>query len=167
MRSWPPASTAIVPVARLPRWAAASMPRARPETTAKPGASELAREPLGEAHARRRGVARADDGDGRWAKRLRVATHGEQRRSIVDHPQAVRSSLSASKVTPNAFAAAAGKIGQRRERGAGAAAVIDQGAEGPRPDIVAADEAQPVEALFVGQAGGFEHGTYLSRSTGP
>jgi hypothetical protein len=24
--------------------------------------------------------------------------------------------------------------------------------------MVAADEAQPVEALFVGQAGGFEHG---------
>ena len=31
-RSWPPASTAIVPVARLARCAAASMPRARPET---------------------------------------------------------------------------------------------------------------------------------------
>jgi hypothetical protein len=36
--------------------------------------------------------------------------------------------------------------------------VIDEGAEGARPDMVAADEAQPVEALFVVQAGGFEHG---------
>ena len=61
-------------------------------------------------------------------------------------------------------AAAAGKIGQRRERGAGATAVIDQGAEGARPDMVAADEAQPVEALFVGQAGGFKHGAYPSLS---
>jgi hypothetical protein len=36
MCAWPPASTAIVPVARLAAWAAASMPRASPETTAKP-----------------------------------------------------------------------------------------------------------------------------------
>jgi hypothetical protein len=36
MRSWPPASTAMVPPARLVRCAAASMPRARPEITAKP-----------------------------------------------------------------------------------------------------------------------------------
>jgi hypothetical protein len=64
-------------------------------------------------------------------------------------------------------AAAAGEIGQGREGGAGSAAVINQGAEGARPDMVAADEAQPVEALFVGQAGGVEHGTCPSRSTGP
>ena len=36
MRSWPPASTATVPVGRLARCAAASMPRASPEAIAKP-----------------------------------------------------------------------------------------------------------------------------------
>ena len=41
--------------------------------------------------------------------------------------------------------------GQGLERGAGAAEMIDEGAEGARPDVLAADEAQPVEALFVGE----------------
>jgi hypothetical protein len=118
-----------------------------------------------------------------------VAAHGEERRGVVDHAQAVRivrlaqrqqgdaespgrrelalGVLARVHARGTACAAAAGEIGQGREGGSGAAAVIDQGAEGARPDMVAADEAQPVETLFVGQAGGFEHGTYPSRSTGP
>jgi hypothetical protein len=52
--------------------------------------AEVAREPLGEAHARRRGVARADDGDRRRGECRDVAAHGKERRSVVDHPQAVR-----------------------------------------------------------------------------
>jgi hypothetical protein len=48
-------------------------------------------------------------------------------------------------------AAAARQLRQRRERRTGAAAVIDEGTEGARPDILAADEAQPVEPLAVAQ----------------
>jgi len=44
-------------------------------------------------------------------------------------------------------AAAPGEIRQRLERGAGAAAVIDEGAESARADVLGTDEAQPVEAL--------------------
>ena len=36
MRSWPPASTATVPVASVALWPRASMPRARPDTTTNP-----------------------------------------------------------------------------------------------------------------------------------
>jgi hypothetical protein len=48
-------------------------------------------------------------------------------------------------------AAAPGQIGQCRERPAGTAIIIDQRAERPRPDILAADKAQPVEPLLVGK----------------
>ena len=48
-------------------------------------------------------------------------------------------------------AAATRQIRQRRERGPGATAMIDEGAESARPDILAADEAQPVEPLAVAQ----------------
>jgi hypothetical protein len=47
-----------------------------------------------------------------------------------------------------ARAAAAGEIRQRRQRGACAAVVVDQRAEGARADIVAADEAKPIEPLL-------------------
>ena len=43
------------------------------------------------------------------------------------------------------------QLRQRRERRTGATAVIDEGTEGARPDILAADEAQPVEPLAVAQ----------------
>src|SRR6202030_4177712 len=45
--------------------------------------------------------------------------------------------------------------GQGLKRGTGAAEVIDKGAKSPRPDILAADEAQPVEPLFVGEVDSF------------
>jgi hypothetical protein len=48
-------------------------------------------------------------------------------------------------------AAAAGKLGKRRQCGARAAVVIDQRAEGAWADVVAADEAQPIEPLLVGE----------------
>jgi hypothetical protein len=50
-----------------------------------------------------------------------------------------------------ARAAAAGKSGERRQRRAGAAVVVDQRTEGTRADIVAADEAKPIEPLLVGR----------------
>ena len=44
-----------------------------------------------------------------------------------------------------------GELGQRVERRARAAEMIDQVAEGARADIVAADQPQPVEPLLVGE----------------
>ncbi len=46
-------------------------------------------------------------------------------------------------------------IGKRIERGAGPAEMIDERAKGARTDILAANEAQPVEPLLVGQAHAF------------
>ena len=97
-----------------------------------------------------------------------------QRRRIVDHLQALRIvgladgderdvELSrgvrsharprrANKSAARAAAATARQRGQRLERRAGAAEMIDQGAKRARPDILAADQPQPVDALLVGQA---------------
>src|SRR5450756_2542821 len=49
-------------------------------------------------------------------------------------------------------AAAAGERGQGAQRGARAAIMIDQVAEGTRADIVGPDEAQPVEPLLFAQS---------------
>src|ERR1700726_218526 len=89
MRLWPPASTATVPVARLARWAAASMPRARPDTTTRP-ASPSSREPAGELDAGRRGVAGPDHGDHRAIEDRQMSAHRDEWRGIVDHLQAPR-----------------------------------------------------------------------------
>ncbi len=47
-------------------------------------------------------------------------------------------------------AAAAGELRQRLERGPRAAISVDQRPKGARPDILRADETQPVEQLRVG-----------------
>ena len=54
------------------------------------GVAEIARQPLGEPHAGRRGIARADDRDHRQGERRGVAAHRKQRRRVVDHLQAQR-----------------------------------------------------------------------------
>ena len=174
MRSWPPASTATVPVARLARCAAASMPRASPETMTKPASPSSRAMRSRELDAGGRGVARADDGDQRPGQTPRVAAHRDQRRRVVDHPQprrivrlaerdeARRRALRAASSSRSASsreqmragprrAAAPRQLRQRVERGARAAEMIDQVAEGARPDVVAADQPQPVEPLLVGQ----------------
>src|SRR5262245_43971014 len=162
----------MVPVARLARWAAASMPRARPETTAKPAAPR-SRQPLGETQARGRGIARADDRDRRQMQHGGLAAHGKKRRGVVDHLQPGRiiglperhegdaeglrrlelplGVLPGMDAGGAACTAAAGEIRQRRQRRAGAAVVVDQRAEGARTDIVAADEAKPIEPLLLAQ----------------
>src|SRR5712691_6456919 len=48
-------------------------------------------------------------------------------------------------------AAAPRQVRQPLQRGARAAEMIDQRTKGARPDIVGADQPQPVDALFVGQ----------------
>ena len=102
-----------------------------------------------------------------------LAAHGQKRRRIVDHLQARRIIGLAERDEGDAArlarpsirrrrlrradarraggAAAAGERRQRIERGARAAVIIDQIAEGARADIVAADQAQPVEPLLLAQ----------------
>jgi len=135
--------------------------------------ARLARQPLGETQTRGRGIARADDGDRRQMQHGGLAAHGQKRRSVVDHLQPGRiiglperhegdaegfrrleltlGVLAGMDAGGTARAAAAGEIGQRRQRRAGAAVVVDQRAEGARADIVAADEAKPIEPLLLAQ----------------
>jgi len=102
-----------------------------------------------------------------------LAAHGKKRRGVVDHLQPARiiglpkrhegdaegfrrlelplGVLAGMDAGGAARAAAAGEIRQRRQRGACAAVVVDQRAEGARADIVAADEAKPIEPLLVGR----------------
>ena len=71
-----------MPVARAAACAAASMPRARPETTTKPGGAEIGREPRRHPAAERRGVARPDERDGGPRGEPRVAERPEHRRRV-------------------------------------------------------------------------------------
>jgi hypothetical protein len=134
------------------------------------GVAEVAREPLGEAQAGSRGVARADNGDRRQVERRRPPAHRQERRGVVDHLQAARIVGLAqrdqrhpegvgglelafgipTRVDPGGAdrAAAAGEIGQRRERGARPAAVVDERPKCARADVVATDQPQPVEPLL-------------------
>ena len=108
---------------------------------------------------------------------LDFAAHADQRRRVVDHPQPRRIVRLAERDQRDAEPARSGELAlgvrarvdanglwlrrraapvrQRVEGGARAAAMIDQAAEGARSDVVAADEAQPVEPLLVGQAYAF------------
>ena len=52
-------------------------------------------------------------------------------------------------------AAAPREFGQRLERRPRAAAIVEKRAKGARPDVLRADEPQPVEPLFVGESRGF------------
>ena len=142
---------------------------------AEAGLAQFARQPLGEFHAGGRGVARADNGDHRLRQDgASLPRTAKQRRRIVDHLQArriirlaERDQFDAARAAPPSIraaassreqmrdargAAAARERGQGVERGARAAVMVDQVAEGARPDIVAADEPQPVEPLLVGQS---------------
>ncbi len=102
---------------------------------------------------------------------------GDERRRVIDHCQPVWIIVFAERdengaeflrggdllfrlgaradVRRAAAAAAAGKPRQRLKRRSRAAEMIDQCAERPRPDILAANEPQPVEPLLIGQADGF------------
>ena len=67
-------------VARLARWAAASMPRARPDTMPKPASPRSRASRSREFDAGGGGVARADDGDQRPRQDGELAAHRQQRR---------------------------------------------------------------------------------------
>src|SRR5262249_56845375 len=59
--------------------------------------------------------------------------------------------------------AARGEMGKRGRRRPRTAVMIDEGAEGARPHIVAADETQPIEPLLVAEP----HALTLFRHTAP
>jgi hypothetical protein len=126
------------------------MPRASPDATRKRAAPSSRASRSG-----RGGVARADHGDQRTAQHGGIAAHRQERRGILDgletggiiglaqrHEAGAeplrRRDLSLGLV-PRAHsqrprcAAAPGEIGQRGERGAGAAAMIDERAKRARP----------------------------------
>ena len=146
----------------------------QPRYGAKTGRAQIARQPLGEFDAGRGSVARADDGDQRPRQHGEFATHRQQRRRVVDHLQprriirlAERDEVDAARARRLQFglgvlaradarrrrcAAAAGERGQGGQRGARAAIMIDQVAEGARADIVGPDEAQPIEPLLLAQS---------------
>src|SRR5207253_1071211 len=106
------------------------------------------------------------------AERSPVAAHGDERRRVRDGGERVRiigfaqgdergaelggGGKLALGVRPRADAAwprraaAPRQLRQGGKRGAGAAVMVDEGAERARPDMLAADQAQPVELLRVG-----------------
>ena len=114
---WPPASTATVPLARLARCAAASMPRARPETMPKPASPSSRASDCGEFGAGGGGVARADDGDQRPGQHRAVAAHREQRRRVVDHLQPQRVVRFAERDEMHAAGARRLQLGSASSRG--------------------------------------------------
>ena len=101
------------------------------------------------------------------------AAHRQEGRRIVDHAQArwvvelaQRDPFDPERYGRGEFAlglcrradacrpgrpAAAGQFGQRREGRPCSAIVVDQGAEGAGTDVLAADEAKPVDPLLIGQ----------------
>ena len=149
------------------------MPAGEPRCNGESGVSQIAGERLGKFEAGTRGVARTDDPDHRPHLDLARAAHTEQRRRIVDQCEARRVAILPRRQQRHAHAFAACdlaggfvvgadpsgsrrasascQLGQVIERGACAAVVIDERAEGTRSDIVAADQAQPVNPLRVGQ----------------
>src|SRR5262245_65037494 len=80
-------------------------------------AAEIARQPLGKAQARGRGIAGADDGDRRQMQRRGLAAHSKKGRGVVDHLQPARivGLPSATKATPRAFAALSSRSASWRE----------------------------------------------------
>src|SRR5262249_5514906 len=151
-------------LARLARCAAASMPRASPETTAKPAsprsrasrsakrtpAADALRAPTTAtagrlsaaalprtAKKRRRGVDHLQTA-GVIGRAERHEAHAESFRCL----EFARGVLAGGNPGRPLGAAASGEIGYRGKRRPRAAVMIDECAEGARPHIVAADKTQ-------------------------
>ena len=157
----------MVPLARLARCAAASMPRASPETTAKPAsprsrasrsakrtpAADALRAPTTATAGRLSAAALP-----RTAKSGRVVDHLQTAGIIglAEHAESfrclefARGVLAGGPGRPRG-AAASGEIGYRGKRRPRAAVMIVECAEGARPHIVAADKTQPIKPLLVAE----------------
>ena len=145
----------------------------QPRDDDEAGVAEIARQLACEFQPGAGGVARADDGDHRPHQRVGRAAHAEQRRRIVERrqPRRIAGLAGRDQATPilsaggefgprlvlaadaarTRGAAAPRQIGQPFQRGARAAEMIEQRAEGARPDIVGADQPQPVDPLGIGE----------------
>ena len=162
----------MVPVARLARCAAASMPRARPETTPKPASPRSRASRSANLTPAAEALRAPTMATQERVEHGALPAHGDQRRGVVDHLQARRIVRLPERDQAHAKragglqlalgvgtridaggrgAAAPRQIRHRLERRARAAVMVDERAEGARADIVAADELQPVEPLLVGQ----------------
>jgi hypothetical protein len=147
-------------------------PARQPRHHDKTRFAELARDHLREFEPGARGVARADRRHHRPRQRRRVAADRQKRRRIVDHLQPRRIvGLAPTKATPSLCAKASSRTASSRgqictaplapprcasDGSASSAArappkLIDQRAERARPDILAANEPQPIDPLLVGQ----------------
>ena len=171
MWSCPPASTATVPVARQARCAAASMPRASPEAITNPDAPRSRASCSANLSPAAEAFRPPDDRDHRSRKRSELAAYRDERRRVVDHCQsgrivglAERDMGHAEQPCPidlalglfprpdSGKACRAAAPGQRcGERSPRAAIMREQRAERPRPDVLAADESQPVDPLLIGE----------------
>jgi hypothetical protein len=164
----------MVPEPRLPRCAAASMPRAKPETVMKPAW------PRSRA---RRSAKRTPAAEALRAPTIAIMgspiavmlPRREERRRAVNHSQAFWIScfphgdkaqpqrLHCGQLALGIFAridarrsrrsAPSRKLGQRIKRAARAAVSIQERSERTRADMLAANEAQPIEPLLVVQCG--------------
>jgi hypothetical protein len=141
----------------------------------KTGLAEIARQLAGEFQAGAGGIARADDRDHRPHRYLQRAAQSEQGRRIVEHGEPRRIAgfirrqqadaephacgklsariLLAANPRRTISAAAPRQIGQPFQGGARVAEMKQQGIKGARPDIVGADQPQPVDPLGVGEGG--------------
>ena len=88
--STPPATTATVPTASAASCAAASMPRARPDTTTSPAKPRSRARVSANLRASARGVAGADHGDHLLLQQMRMAQHADQRRRRIQRRQPAR-----------------------------------------------------------------------------
>jgi hypothetical protein len=85
-----------------------------------------------------------------------MAAHRDQGRRVIDHPQAGRIAGLAERHEarargPRRLDLALGLRPQADARRLRATELIDQRAESPWPDILAANKTQPVEPLVIGQ----------------
>ena len=147
----------------------------------KAGVAQALHQHLRDLDPGRGRIARANNGDLRRGQRGGMAADRQQRRRIVDHRQPLRIIRLAHGNDRDAeffrrrdlalglgartdfrreiawciCATAAGERRQRFQRRARPAEMIDQRPERARPDILAADQPQPIDPLLVGQPEGF------------
>src|SRR5262249_43936174 len=167
----------MVPAERLARWAAASIPRARPEATTNPAAprwcasacasfwpaADALRDPTIATIGRTRAAPlprTASSGGGAAMAGGRCGDFGSpgggRRAARARVGGRSRPGFGAAPGGGGRWGAAAGRqIGQGRERFTRTAVMLDQRQEGPRPHVLAADQPQPVEPLVVVEANVF------------
>ena len=87
-------------------------------------------------------------GEGCW---ITLLAHGDEMRPGAVGSLKLGVSLAFREDTDRGAAAATRQRRQRSESSLGAAELIDQGAEGGRSDILAADQPEPAPALAVAQ----------------